>query len=214
MNLQSDWVSAVFDSERQDSFHSLANSTAWSHQVESTAVRELLRPINCVILGVRSTQYHLEALGGIPAANVEHRGESSSTTACEEREKGAYHQLTRNKINSYKERIETLREYGFEDNIMLNELSEMDFWWFVLVSDSRIRVDNLVLMENGNLRAVWRDTDGTHLGLQFLGQGLVQYVIFKKRHKLQPTARVTGRDSLEGFTNQIVAFDLRALISE
>ena len=55
-----------------------------------------------------------------------------------------------------------------------------------------------MLMDNGNLRAIWRDGQGTHLGLQFLGGGMVQYVIFKKRAKEQSLSRATGRDSLEG----------------
>ena len=117
------------------------------------------------------------------------------------------------RLDSYKARIETLRGYGVEDEIDVNVSSELDFWQFA-VSDPRICVDNLVLLENGNLRAVWRDTDGTHLGLQFLGEGSVQYVIFKRRHKRQPIARVTGSDTFEGFTKQIRAFGLHSLITE
>ena len=69
-------------------------------------------------------------------------------------------------------------------------------------------------MDNGNLRAIWKDEHGARLGLQFLGGRMVQYVIFKRRKKEQPVSRVTGRDSLEGFERQIHAFELHSLLYE
>ena len=72
----------------------------------------------------------------------------------------------------------------------------------------------MVLMDNGNLRAVWKDEKGTHLGLQFLGEGMVQYVIFKRRSRSRPISRIAGRDTLEGFKHQIDAFQLHSLLYE
>jgi len=69
-------------------------------------------------------------------------------------------------------------------------------------------------MDNGNLRAVWKDEQGAHLGLQFLGGGMVQYVIFKRRRQEQPVSRVSGCDSLEGLERQIDAFELHSLLCE
>ncbi len=69
-------------------------------------------------------------------------------------------------------------------------------------------------MDNGNLRAIWRDEREAHLGLQFLGGGMVQYVIFKRRENEQSISRVTGRDSLEGLERQFDAFELRSLLYE
>ena len=91
--------------------------------------------------------------------------------------------------------------------------SEIDFTHFVR-SAPDIRRGNLVLMDNGNLRAIWKDQHGARLGLQFLGGRMVQYVIFKRRREEQLISRATGRDSLEGFERQIHAFELHSLLYE
>jgi hypothetical protein len=67
-------------------------------------------------------------------------------------------------------------------------------------------------MDNGNLRATWKDEHGTRLGLQFLGGGMVQFVISRRRKQGQPISRVSGRDSLRGLERQIVAFELNSLL--
>ena len=69
-------------------------------------------------------------------------------------------------------------------------------------------------MDNGNLRAIWKDNDGARLALQFLGGRMVQYVIFKQREKEQHVSRVAGRDSIDGFERQIHAFELHSLLFE
>ena len=67
-------------------------------------------------------------------------------------------------------------------------------------------------MENGNLRAVWKGKNGAHIGLQFLDNGLIQYVIFKQRKRSLPVSRVYGRDTIDGVKRQIDAFDLRSVL--
>ena len=69
-------------------------------------------------------------------------------------------------------------------------------------------------MDNGNLRAVWKDNKGNRLGLQFLGGGMVQHVIFKQRNAARPISRVAGRDTFEGIKRQIDTFDLDSLLYE
>ena len=71
-------------------------------------------------------------------------------------------------------------------------------------------------MDNGNLRAVWKDSDkqGTRLGLQFLGGGMVQFVIFKQRGVTRPISRLAGRDTFAGLKRQIEAFELDSLLYE
>ena len=75
-----------------------------------------------------------------------------------------------------------------------------------------MRKGNVVLMDNGNLRVVWKDDSGTHIGLQFLGGQVVQYVVFKRRAAASLVSRVAGRDSIDGMRRQIEAFDLQALV--
>ena len=104
-----------------------------------------------------------------------------------------------------------LRADAAQDVYGLNLASERDFGHFIR-SEPFIRKGNLVLMDNGNLRAVWKGEDGTHIGLQFLGGRMVQYVIFKRRSATEAVSRVAGRDSFEGVKRQIQAFDLQSLI--
>ncbi len=119
----------------------------------------------------------------------------------------------RQKHETYMARIEFLQAEALHEGYALNPASRIDFERFALgVPD--VRAGNLVLLENGNLRAIWKDRQGTRLGLQFLGGGMAQYVIFKRREKERPISRVAGRDSLEGLERLLAAFDMRSLLYE
>ena len=213
MNLYTDWTSAAFGNEQTSSPLFSLNSTAWSPNVEATVTAKRPRTGYWMVAGRAMPDYGLAAMG-IPAHTTEGiYADNSSITSGEESNTDSQLQITKDRLSAYSERIETLREYGVEDGIAVNVSSEMDFWRFT-ISDPDLRIINLVLIDNGNLRAVWRHSDGTHLGLQFLGNGMVQYVIFKNRQRWHPIARVTGRDTFEGLTRLIDAFDLRPLITE
>ena len=69
-------------------------------------------------------------------------------------------------------------------------------------------------MDNGNLRAVWKGDDGSHLGLQFLGGHFGEYVIFKRRSEAMPVSHVSGVDTLDGISAQVVAFDLVPMVTQ
>ena len=112
---------------------------------------------------------------------------------------------------AYRSRIEALRSDAEFDGFIVNEASERDFWSFVN-SVSFLRKAEVVLVDNGNLRAVWDGKDGSHLGLQFLGNRLVEYVIFKRRQTDRDVSRAAGRDTLDGIKKQIHAFDLTLLL--
>ena len=113
--------------------------------------------------------------------------------------------------HAYILRIELLRSEAALDGFSVNAASEEDFWSFV-ESISFAQKVGLVLMDNGNLRAVWKGENGSHLGLQFLGNRLVEYVIFKRRQATRDISRVAGRDTIEGIKRQIRAFDLTVLM--
>lgn len=114
-------------------------------------------------------------------------------------------------VQAYQSRIEALRSDAMLDGYDLNAASEHDFWRFIR-SEPFVQKGNLVLLDNGNLRAIWKGEHGAHIGLQFLGDQTVQYVIFKRRAAAGAISRVAGRDSIEGVIRQIAAFDLRSLI--
>lgn len=98
---------------------------------------------------------------------------------------------------AYARRIEVLHSDAEADDLELNEASERDFWQYIR-SIPFAQKASLVLMDNGNLRAVWKDDDESHLGIQFLGNQWVEYVIFKRRPSTGDIARVAGRDTLDG----------------
>ena len=119
--------------------------------------------------------------------------------------------LSRETYQTYRNRIAELREYGVEDGVTINPVSEKDFWAFVK-SLPAARPGSLVLMDNGNLRAVWKGEQGSHLGLQFLGRRMVEYVIFKRRPRASKVSQVAGADTFDGIKRQIDAFELSALL--
>ena len=77
---------------------------------------------------------------------------------------------------SYERRIATLLGYASEEGIGARDESKKDFDLFV---DTAIPTDKamLIIMDNGNLRATWRE-DRSRLSLEFIGNRLVHYVVF------------------------------------
>lgn len=111
---------------------------------------------------------------------------------------------------AYSVRIDALKSAAALDGFSLNKASERDFWSFIKFSPF-IKKGSLVLMDNGNLRATWKDGEGNHIGLQFLGNRLIQYVIFKRRAGGH-ISRVAGCDMQKGVERQIQTFDLKLLM--
>ena len=93
------------------------------------------------------------------------------------------------------------------DGFAVNKASETDFWSFIKSIPSARKAE-LVLMDNGNFRAVWKDKNGDHLGVRFLGERMAEYVIFKQRPSAGSVSRVAGIDTLEGVKTQLQAFAL------
>ena len=114
---------------------------------------------------------------------------------------------------AYRHRIDDLREYGAEEGIAISYASERDFWAFIGTMRSA-REAGVVLTPDGNLRIVWDDDNDTdsHLAVQFLGGGQVQYVIFRRRPAARKVSRAAGTDTLRGVKRQIDAFDLGHLV--
>ena len=119
---------------------------------------------------------------------------------------------TRQTYQAYRNRIEELREYGEDEGVAINQASERDFWSFVKSLPVASRKGSLVLMDNGNLRALWKGKQESHLGLQFLGDRMVEYVIFKRRKRARKISRVAGADTFDGIRRQIESFELSALL--
>ena len=116
-----------------------------------------------------------------------------------------------NTISFYDNRIEVLERQAELDGYSINLASRETFLEFFR-KNPPLKRGRLVLIENGNLRVVWKDNYGAHIGLQFLENGLIQYVIFKQRSPTLPVSRVYGRDTTDGIINLINAFDLGSIL--
>jgi hypothetical protein len=103
-------------------------------------------------------------------------------------------------------RIAFLKNEASDEGGLYNKASESDFRRFV-ESHASWSKPNLYLVDNGNLRAVWKNALGLHLGLQFLGEGQVQFVIFATRADATELVRSAGRDSFTGIEKQIASFE-------
>lgn len=115
-------------------------------------------------------------------------------------------------INTYRDRVRLLCREGEAEGIELHSPSEEDFYSFVKSAPFFGRA-SLVLIDNGNLRAVWRGDGGSHVGIQFRGGQVASYVIFKRRSSGSGISRVAGTDTLDGVKRQIQAFGLEALLN-
>lgn len=122
-------------------------------------------------------------------------------------------QRIRDVRQAYRRRVELLRSDGAMEDLAINEASEADFWSFVK-SSFDVRKAGLVLLDSGNLRAVWKSDDGRRLGLQFLGGRMVEYVYFVRRPAAEEISRGAGRDTLDAVKAQIRAWNLTSLVYE
>ena len=115
-------------------------------------------------------------------------------------------------FSSYDHRLQVLEEQGKLEGYSLNEASRKafsDFCWRY----PWMRRARLVLMENGNLRATWKDEYGAHVGLQFQDSQSIQFVIFGRRKPDGPVQRVSGRVTMDGIMRQINALDVRGVVT-
>ena len=114
-------------------------------------------------------------------------------------------------IQAYRSRIEELRRFAALDGFSVSKASERDFWSF-LTSMPFVCKAEMVLLDNGNLRVIWDDEDDNHIGLQFLGNGRLQYVIFRRQKGSSHVSRVAGRDTFDGVRSQVRLFELESLV--
>ena len=111
-----------------------------------------------------------------------------------------------------RERLNNLRDIALEEGIEISIHSEIDLWSLLDTLEFKKR-PYLFLLDNGNLRALWKNDEGEQIGIQFFGQDLIQYVLFSLRMPGRIMARTSGRDTLPNIRRQIGAFDLWRLMT-
>jgi hypothetical protein len=88
------------------------------------------------------------------------------------------------------------------------------------LADLRLFLDSLPLIErpsiflldDGNLRAVWRNAAKEQVGLQFLGTSVVQFVMFVQRQQPPMMSRDAGTDALANIRARITNNDCARLL--
>ena len=108
-------------------------------------------------------------------------------------------------------RIEDLKRIADDEGIEVSNDSERDLWLF-LNSVRFTRRPYIVLLDNGNFRAIWKNADHEQIGLQFRGAHQIQYVLFALRPPDGFMAQAAGRDILDNVGRQIDACDLWRLL--
>ena len=111
----------------------------------------------------------------------------------------------------YEQRIADLRIMASEEDFAIAEASIKDFWEFF--SDlSPSQEATLTLYPNENLRAVWDDEYGNHVGIQFRGAGVYQYVIFKGPKDSPDRIYDAGRDDIGVVMRLVKDYNLESLL--
>jgi hypothetical protein len=85
-------------------------------------------------------------------------------------------------LAKFKKRLDALREFAAEDDIVVSEASvEQAFCFAAKLRD--VAQPDTFLLGNGNIRLLWLNTEKEQVGLQFLGDGRAQYICFRKTGK-------------------------------
>ncbi len=123
------------------------------------------------------------------------------------------HLKSQSQLRLYEKQIETLKEYARDDGYDLHEDSYANFIKFFANYSQLVRAD-VVLLDNGNLRAIWKGKNGGEIGLQFLTDSHVQYVLFSESGPKDTTSKPYGRGGFEETMKEIKNFGLYNIMFE
>jgi hypothetical protein len=114
----------------------------------------------------------------------------------------------------YSARIIELRGFAEDDEDIeaVNEDSISDFWAF-MEDNLYSRRSGLVLLDNGDLRAVWRENGGNNVGLEFQGDGSILYVMFKRHPDGRKADRDAGITTFDGVVDKLREMDLLSFVN-
>lgn len=113
-------------------------------------------------------------------------------------------------LEGYANRIEHLRLILDEEDRTIHRDSEHDFWDFVH-RHPFAQSGQIVITDEGHIRLVWKGDDEAHIGIRFLGNRRVRYVIFVHRPGERELSESSGEDSFDGLVKQARAYGLQAL---
>lgn len=122
--------------------------------------------------------------------------------------------VARPRRDEYRARLAFLQQEARLEGFDLSVASRRDFDSLVSGA-SDVRRAELVLLDNGNLRAFWEDAEDTaQLGLQFLGNGEVQHVLLRREPEAEWLPYDAGRMPLTDLERWLTEHGLRSLVYE
>ena len=114
--------------------------------------------------------------------------------------------LAKTKITfqSYEYRIEELHKFALDDEECseINESSRKDFWCFVK-SMPWTSTAGLMLLDNGNLSAVWRLANNTRIEVEFFGNGWCNFVKLKRHGRATRASHKLGVCRLDELSTEL-----------
>jgi hypothetical protein len=102
------------------------------------------------------------------------------------------------------ERVQELMDLAAEDNIEMSPSSFWDMWSFIMVRPF-VPTPSIFALDSGNFRAVWKNSQGERLALEFQGNKIVGFVIFEFDRLLGKMMRMAGLQVLSQVQAQIAA---------
>jgi hypothetical protein len=108
-------------------------------------------------------------------------------------------------------RLSFLRVEAERENIPFSESSRDALWSFIREFQPSAR-PRVYLNDNGNLRAMWKNASDEQIGLEFLGGGAIQFVIFKRRLGFTQVTRIAGVESEDRIFGHIRASNAQGLL--
>lgn len=109
-------------------------------------------------------------------------------------------------------RLSALHSAALDEDMTIGELSERDLRHLLLNELRPSRRPAISLLESGNLRALWKDASGQQVGLQFLGEGWIQYVIFSRSAEYGVLESSVGRKRMSEVLALLNPINLKRLL--
>ena len=117
------------------------------------------------------------------------------------------HQSEQSILEDYANRMGRLHLVVEEEGRAVSRDSERDFWEFVH-RHPFAQAGQLVVTDEGFVRLVWKRGDEEHIGIRFLGNRMVRYVIFNRRPGERGLSEFSGDDTADGVVRQAHACGL------
>ena len=108
-------------------------------------------------------------------------------------------------LQNYEQRIDQLKVIGEEEDIFVSTKSCEDFWIFIRNYCSSPQA-GLILTDEGNLVAIWREANGSTVEVEFWGAGQCRLIIFKDPAAPLRVLPEISRDTLANIGEKLGAF--------